>query len=71
MKYLPLNPDLWPVIPLMVNERSLRMKSNNLRPTNITKEDWKKLILAANVGFAAYFFVEAPQVSLAIVDSNF
>lgn len=71
MKYLPLNLDLWPVIPLLVNERSLRLKSNNLRPANITKEDWKKLILETNVCYAAYFFVEGPQVSLTVVDSNF
>ena len=47
------------------------MKSINLRPANKTKEDWKKLIFGANVRYAAYFFVEGPQVSLAVVDSNF
>lgn len=61
MKYLPLNLDLWPVSPLIVNERSLRMKLINFRPANKTKEDWKKLIFPANVRYAAYFFVEGPE----------
>lgn len=45
--------------------------SQTTRQQNQAKEDWKKLILAANVCYVAYFFVKGPQVSLAVVDSNF
>ena len=67
MKYLPLNLDLWPVS----RAKSKRAVSAPEVKQPQAGQQKPRRIEKSSFCYAAYFVVKAPQVSLAVVDSNF